>query len=372
MFSKGFPHLLALLALPLLLLSCSLLAASSHVVDLTPANFGEYVGGERAVFVKFFAPWCGHCQKVAPEYERVAGAVKDVPALAVGKVNCDEHKDLCSQHAIRSFPTFRWFSAHHTTPENFKGRRDADDFLNFINEKLGTRVTLPGAVSHVLSLCTDSFNHAALDDSVHALVMFYTQGSRQSRGLFPMFEKVAAAFRAEKSVVVARVDVDRCPELKHKYSISVTPALIWFPRHNKVGEEYRKARSVPDLVAFINQQTGAHRTPDGTLSPGSGRLPALDALVGEFMAAQGEGRGEVRARAEAVAAGMDEAERKVAGVYSKIMGSIMEQGEEYVAKETGRLTRLLQGSLSRDKADQFTTRRNILQAFTQAASPKEL
>ncbi|CAI5485717.1 unnamed protein product [Closterium sp. Naga37s-1] len=358
---------------------------------------------------------CGHCKKVAPEYERLAAAVKDVAALTVGKVNCEEHKALCDKHSIRSFPTFRWFPAHQTTPENFKGRRDVDDFINFINEKLGTRVSLPGAVSHVVALCTDSFNHAALDDSLHALVMFYTHGSRQSKGLFPMYEKVAAAFRAESSVVVGKVDVGRCPDLKLKYSISMTPELIWFPRHNKVGEVYRKARSVRDLVAFINQQAGTHRTIDGTLSPASGRLPALDDLAQEFMAAVGEARGAVRARAEAEAAQMDEEERKRAMVYCKIMGSIMEQGDGYVGKEMGRLSRLLQGtmslspvplptlppvssslflsplfppcpmflprlpcplpslqSLSRDKADQFTTRKNILQAFLHTEGHQEL
>ncbi|CAI5955835.1 unnamed protein product [Closterium sp. NIES-64] len=364
--------LLPLLALPSLLLSLSLLAAASHVVDLTPHNFADYVGGEKAVFVEFYAPWCGHCKKVAPEYERLAAAVKDVAALTVGKVNCEEHKALCDKHSIRSFPTFRWFPAHQTTPENFKGRRDADDFINFINEKLGTRVSLPGAVSHVVALCTDNFNHAALDDSLHALVMFYTHGSRQSKGLFPMYEKVAAAFRAESSVVVGKVDVGRCPELKLKYSISMTPELIWFPRHNKVGEVYRKARSVRDLVAFINQQAGTHRTIDGTLSPASGRLPALDDLAEEFMAAVGEARGAVRARAEAEAARMDEEERKRAMVYCKIMGSIMEQGDGYVGKEMGRFSRLLQGSLSRDKADQFTTRKNILQAFLHTEGHQEL
>ncbi|CAI7912632.1 unnamed protein product, partial [Closterium sp. NIES-54] len=343
-------RLLPLLALPSLLLSLSLLAAASHVIDLTPDNFADYVGGEKAVFVEFYAPWCGHCKKVAPEYERLAAAAKDVAALTVGKVNCEEHKGLCDKHSIRSFPTFRWFPAHQTKPENFKGRRDADDFINFINDKLGTRVSLPGTVSHVVPLCTDTFNHAALDDSLHALVMFYTHGSgqgqrrsRQSKGLLPMYEKVAAAFRAESSVVVGKVDVDRCPELKLKYSISMTPELIWFPRHNKVGEVYRKARSLRDLVAFINQQAATHRTIDGTLSPASGRLPALDDLAEEFMAAVGEARGAVRARAEAEAARMDEEERKRATVYIKIMGSIMEQGEEYVHREMARLSRMLQG-----------------------------
>jgi len=49
--------------------------------------------------VEFYAPWCGHCQRLAPEYEKAATNLKGM--IKVGGVNCDEEKQLCGQYGIQ-------------------------------------------------------------------------------------------------------------------------------------------------------------------------------------------------------------------------------------------------------------------------------
>lgn len=49
--------------------------ALAAVVRLTHDDFDSFIGGHDNVFVKFFAPWCGHCRALAPHYEEASNGV---------------------------------------------------------------------------------------------------------------------------------------------------------------------------------------------------------------------------------------------------------------------------------------------------------
>lgn len=66
----------ALFLIGIVFLSFSIIKAGD-VIQLTDANFKETLEKNPVVLIKFFAPWCGHCKKFAPEYERLATMVKE-------------------------------------------------------------------------------------------------------------------------------------------------------------------------------------------------------------------------------------------------------------------------------------------------------
>ncbi len=70
-----------------------------------------------------FAPWCGHCKALAPEYEEAATTLKE-KNIKIAKIDCTEEADLCQKHGVEGYPTLKVFRG----PDNvspYKGQRKA-------------------------------------------------------------------------------------------------------------------------------------------------------------------------------------------------------------------------------------------------------
>ena len=58
-------------------------------------------------FVKFFAPWCGHCKRLAPTWEELAAKYADNEAVTIAKVDCtaegNTNKELCDGQDVSCY-----------------------------------------------------------------------------------------------------------------------------------------------------------------------------------------------------------------------------------------------------------------------------
>ncbi|KAF0976933.1 hypothetical protein FDP41_004228 [Naegleria fowleri] len=117
--------------------------------ELTPSNFDSIVfNPEKNVLVKFYAPWCGHCKKMAPDYEKVAKAFANERNVVVAKVDSDKYRDLASKYGVQGYPTLKFFPAKaDKQAEEYNAGRDAQAMVDFLNQKASTFRTVEGTLS---------------------------------------------------------------------------------------------------------------------------------------------------------------------------------------------------------------------------------
>ncbi|KAG9062847.1 protein disulfide-isomerase precursor [Linnemannia hyalina] len=106
--------------------------AESDVLDLTAKNFAASVGDEKIMLVEFFAPWCGHCKALAPEYEIAATQLKE-HGIPIAKVDCTVETDLCQEQGVQGYPTLKVF--REGTPSDYQGARKADAIVSYLKKQ---------------------------------------------------------------------------------------------------------------------------------------------------------------------------------------------------------------------------------------------
>lgn len=107
-------------------------SALCEVDVLTDENFDAYIAENEFVLVEFYAPWCGHCKALEPNY---LAASKELEAHGVklAKVDATEEKNLAGKFEIKGFPTMKWFRGGNII--DYSGGREADEIVSWCIRK---------------------------------------------------------------------------------------------------------------------------------------------------------------------------------------------------------------------------------------------
>jgi len=85
------------------------------------------------VFVKYSAPWCGHCQKLAPIWDDLAADLKNVKNLVIAKFDATANE--VEGVDIRGYPTLKWYpKGGKAAPVDYEGERDVEGFKKWFAE----------------------------------------------------------------------------------------------------------------------------------------------------------------------------------------------------------------------------------------------
>ena len=113
-------------------LLCS--SGRAAVLELTTENWNEQViTPDRSAFVKFYAPWCGHCKKLRPDWEKLASETAHLKdKVIVADVDCTSEtaKSLCEEHDIKGYPTLK--RIHGSMVEDYTGGRSLEELKTYV------------------------------------------------------------------------------------------------------------------------------------------------------------------------------------------------------------------------------------------------
>lgn len=121
----------------LFLLSLVSLAFASDVLEFSDSDFDSEVAKHDLILVEFFAPWCGHCKKLAPEYEKAATALKsNDPPVPLAKVDCTANSETCGKFEVSGYPTLKIFKGGDFA-EDYQGPRESEGIYKTMISKAG-------------------------------------------------------------------------------------------------------------------------------------------------------------------------------------------------------------------------------------------
>ncbi|KAG8380464.1 hypothetical protein BUALT_Bualt06G0018100 [Buddleja alternifolia] len=254
----------------------------THVVVLKESNFTEFVGKNRFVMVEFYAPWCGHCQALAPEYAAAAEELKD-DAVALAKIDASEEAELSQKFDVQGFPTLYFFvDGVHKPYPGLRTKSEEDEDLSFLQQQeqngaassehrdyenyddledadLSADADEDSGYSapevdetHVVVLKESNFTEF-VGKNRFVMVEFYAPWCGHCQALAPEYAAAAEELK-DDAVALAKIDASEEAELSQKFDVQGFPTLYFFV--DGVHKPYPGLRTKDAIVTWLKKKIG--------------------------------------------------------------------------------------------------------------------
>ncbi|KAG9841779.1 thioredoxin-like protein, partial [Aureobasidium melanogenum] len=158
-------------------------------------------------FIKFYAPWCHHCQAMAPSWHAMARDMKN--KLNIGEVNCEVERRLCKDVNVKGYPTLIYFQGGERI--EYEGLRGLGDLISYANKAVSAG---DGVVD------VDAAAFEALEKEEEVIFLYFYDHATTSED-FQALERLLLSLIGHAKLVKTKD-----PALSARYKISTWPRLI--------------------------------------------------------------------------------------------------------------------------------------------------
>jgi len=189
-------------------------------IELTPETWDAETAG-KTVFLKFFAPWCGHCKAMKPAWDTLMTEYQDSSTVLVADVDCiGSGKDLCSKFGVQGFPSVKFGDPANL--EDYKGGRDLVTLQQFTSE------LKPSCDVGTLENCSEEEKSTIAtlqSQSVEDLKATIEEETDESKAVETLFETSVKKLQAEYQGLVSQKETS-LQEIATKYNIGLVKSVL--------------------------------------------------------------------------------------------------------------------------------------------------
>ncbi|XP_055386712.1 protein disulfide-isomerase A5 [Condylostylus longicornis] len=231
---------------------------TSEIVHLTTTGFEPALKDEKSVLVMFHAPWCGHCKRMKPEYEKAAVQMRNekIPGI-LAALDATKETAIAQKYGVKGYPTVKYFvNGEFKFDVNI---RDAEKIVNFMKDPKEPPPPPPPEKSwdeeesEVEHLNEETFK-PFLKKKKHALVIFYAPWCGHCKRAKPEFTAAAETFKEDPRVAFAAVDCTKHSAICSAYEVRGYPSIKYFS-YLKTKIDYTGGRTEKDFVKFVKNPT---------------------------------------------------------------------------------------------------------------------